>query len=82
MIKNLVISNIPNEVESLTKVLSELRDFSWTEEAKSLWSIESNGTIFYCPTAECYIWSSLHKLPANLNGLVFKDFSHIIPKGR
>lgn len=78
MIKNLVISNIPTREEDLNRVLYELTDHSWNNEAKSLWASESNGTIFYCESCDCYIWSSKHELPEDVTNLVFKEFHHIV----
>lgn len=79
MIKNLVISNIPKDEESLKKVLNYIGERTWLQETISIWVNSSNGTIFYDKDIDCYVWSLVGTIPKDYN-LVYKTYEQIFER--
>lgn len=77
MIKNLIVTDIPNNRESLEKVLIVLGDRSWTPENIDSWVFHSYTAIWY--HSKFYGYLSGDEVPINSTH-VYKTFEQVTGK--
>lgn len=75
MIKNLLVTGIPEE--GLYKLLVELKDHSWSREARETFEAHNATMIYYDKKADVYVWSKKNTIPTD-SSLVHKNYNHIV----
>ena len=75
MIKYLVVTKIPED--GLHKLLVELKDHSWSREARDTFEAHNATMIYYDKKADAYVWSKENTIP-NDSSLIHKNYEHIV----
>lgn len=73
MIKDLLITDIPKDALSLKKVLSVLRDFSWSAEAINDWETSNSKYLYHDSRYDQYLTSKNPPREVRLRVVTFEQ---------